>query len=102
MNNEKNNNKDLISVKETEHSSIDEILDKETFLAPLTDIYESDDEFVLTANMPGVPREMMKMMEVSILNTIKSFFQLPDYKTYLIRTTGIAESRLFEKLEKIS
>ena len=61
MNNEKNNNKDLVSVKETEHSSIDEILEKETFLAPLTDIYESEDEFVLTANMPGVPRENIQL-----------------------------------------
>jgi nicotinamide-nucleotide amidase len=51
--------------------------------------------------MPGVPKEMMQMMDVSIVNNIKSYFQLPDYKTYLIRTTGIAESRLFEKLETI-
>ena len=61
MNNEKNINKDLISVKETEHSSIDEILEKETFLAPLTDIFESEDEFVLVANMPGVPRENVQL-----------------------------------------
>lgn len=61
MNNQKNNNKDLVSVKKTEHSSIDEILEKETFLAPLTDIYESEDEFVLTANMPGVPRENVQL-----------------------------------------
>jgi HSP20 family molecular chaperone IbpA len=61
MTNEKNNNKDLVSVKESEHSSIDEILEKETFLAPLTDIYESEDEFVLTANMPGVSRENIQI-----------------------------------------
>jgi HSP20 family protein len=56
MNKEINSNKDLVSVKESEHSSIDELLDKETFLAPLTDIYETEDEFTLIANMPGVPR----------------------------------------------
>jgi HSP20 family protein len=56
-----NNNKDLVSVKETEHSSIDELLEKETFLAPLTDIYETEDEFTLTANMPGVPRENIQL-----------------------------------------
>jgi HSP20 family protein len=61
MNNEKNVNKDLISVKETEHLSIDEILEKETFLAPLIDIFESEDEFVLVANMPGVPRENIQL-----------------------------------------
>lgn len=61
MNNEKNSNKDLVSVKETEHSSIDDILEEESFLAPITDIYETDDEFVLIANMPGVPRENIQL-----------------------------------------
>lgn len=51
--------------------------------------------------MPGVPREMMGMIESSILSRIKSYFQLPDFKTHLLRTTGIAESRLFEKLENL-
>ena len=51
--------------------------------------------------MPGVPREMMGMIESSILSRIRSYFQLPDFKTHLLRTTGIAESRLFEKLEKL-
>ena len=49
--------------------------------------------------MPGVPKEMKTMIESDILSLIKSKFQLPDFKTYLLRTTGIAESRLFEKLE---
>lgn len=61
MNNEKNNNKDLVSVKEIEHSSIENILEKENVVAPLTDIYETDDEFVLVANMPGVSRDNIQL-----------------------------------------
>jgi HSP20 family protein len=61
MNKEINSNKDLVSVKESEHSSIDDLLKNETFLAPLTDIYETEDEFALIANMPGVPRENIQL-----------------------------------------
>jgi nicotinamide-nucleotide amidase len=49
--------------------------------------------------MPGVPGEMKQMIQATILTMIKSFFHLPDFRTYILRTTGIAESRLFEKLE---
>jgi nicotinamide-nucleotide amidase len=60
-------------------------------------LFERDDQLFFF--MPGVPKEMKMMIESSILSLIKSKFQLPDFKTYLLRTTGIAESRLFEKLE---
>jgi nicotinamide-nucleotide amidase len=51
--------------------------------------------------MPGVPREMKKMMTTNILTHIKNYFQLSTLNTYILRTTGIAESRLFEKIERI-
>ncbi len=51
--------------------------------------------------MPGVPGEMKKMMTTSILTHIKSYFSLSRLNTYILRTTGIAESRLFEKIERI-
>lgn len=61
MNKEANNNKDIISIKESDHTSIEELLDKENVIAPLTDIFETEDEFVLTANMPGVSRENIQI-----------------------------------------
>lgn len=68
MNNEINNNKDLVSIKESEHVSIDELLEREAFVEPLTDIYETDDEFVLIANMPGVARDNVQLkLEVTSL-----------------------------------
>lgn len=69
MNNELNNNKDLISVKETEHASIDQLLENEAYIAPLTDIYETDNEFVLIANMPGVSRDkiQLKLEDTSLI-----------------------------------
>jgi nicotinamide-nucleotide amidase len=49
--------------------------------------------------LPGVPKEMKQLIESNILSLIKSFYHLPDFRTFLLRTTGIAESRLFEQIE---
>ena len=40
-------------------------------------------------------------MITSVLTHIKSYFRLSELNTYILRTTGIAESRLFEKIERI-
>ncbi len=50
--------------------------------------------------MPGVPREMKRMMENHIEELIKKKHSLPSLDKFILRTTGIAESRLFEILEK--
>lgn len=51
--------------------------------------------------MPGVPQEMKQMIAPTILDHIQGSFKLPLMTTHILRTTGIAESRLFEKLEPI-
>ena len=49
--------------------------------------------------LPGVPFEMKALVESQVFPVIKNKLQLPEIHNYLLRTTGIAESRLFEKLE---
>jgi nicotinamide-nucleotide amidase len=49
--------------------------------------------------LPGVPMEMKAMVENLILKQLKQKFQFSDIRTILFRTTGIPESRLFEKIE---
>ncbi len=51
--------------------------------------------------MPGVPLEMKRLIDEQIIPYLKSKLQFPDMKSYLLRTTGIAESRLFESLKDI-
>ena len=51
--------------------------------------------------MPGVPREMKKMVSDHTLREITRYFKLPAINVYVLRTTGIPESRLFEKLENV-
>ncbi|HSD63525.1 MAG TPA: Hsp20/alpha crystallin family protein [Ignavibacteriaceae bacterium] len=50
------NNKEVLKVEES-NESWETILNNESCYAPLVDIYETNDEFVLSADMPGVNKE---------------------------------------------
>jgi HSP20 family protein len=52
-------NKEMVEVKNK--LSWDEALEKEPWVAPLVDIYETADNYFLTANMPGVSKEDIKI-----------------------------------------
>ncbi len=60
-------------------------------------IFETDKNIFFF--MPGVPREMKRMVRTFLGDTINKKFSLPALEKFTLRTTGIAESRLFEKLE---
>ena len=51
--------------------------------------------------MPGVPSEMRLMINTAILNKISLRYQLDQLETFILRTTGIPESRLYEKLSAV-
>ncbi len=51
--------------------------------------------------MPGVPGEMKRMVSDHILDYLKKRLTLTPVHTVLLRTTGIPESRLYEKLKPI-
>jgi len=50
-------------------------------------------------SMPGVPYEMKGMMSLTILEELQKFFKTPAIYHKMIRTMGIGESILSEKLE---
>ncbi|MGE5805845.1 MAG: Hsp20/alpha crystallin family protein [Ignavibacteria bacterium] len=50
-----------VEVKEQEHIQWENILETERSCDPLVDIYETDDEYVLIANLPGVKKENIKL-----------------------------------------
>lgn len=76
-----NHNNQSIEVKE-DKQSWENILNAEISYAPLVDIYETNDEFVLTADMPGVKKEdvSLKLEEGSML-----LFGKIDYQDMLNR-----------------
>jgi HSP20 family protein len=47
--------------KVNNHRSWEEALEKEAWVAPLVDIYETTDDYFLVANMPGVTKEDVKI-----------------------------------------
>lgn len=63
-----NHNNEAVEVK-NEKQSWENLLSTEGSYAPLVDIYETNDEFILTADMPGVKKEdvNLKLEEGSML-----------------------------------
>ena len=53
-------NKDMVTVKDKEQNW-EEVLETESVVAPFVDVYETDDDFHLVANMPGVTRDDVKL-----------------------------------------
>ncbi len=54
-------NKEMIPVKEEKNNLIEELLETQNYVSPLVKIYETDNEFVLSADMPGVVRKDVKV-----------------------------------------
>ncbi len=52
-------NKEMVKVEEKK--SWEQALERESWVAPLVDIYETDDDFYLLAYMPGVKKENVKI-----------------------------------------
>jgi len=55
-------------------------------------------ESIIYVSMPGVPYEMMQMMEKSILPKLASHFKAPNIIHHTLLTQGIGESILAEKI----
>lgn len=54
-------NKEMIPVKEEKNNLIEELLETQNYVSPLVNICETDNEFVLSADMPGVVRKDVKV-----------------------------------------
>ncbi len=57
-------------------------------------IFERNGKWVFV--LPGVPREMQAMVENFIIPFLKEKGRLPDIRVHFYRTTGIAESRIYQ------
>jgi len=50
-----------VEIKEQEHIQWENLLETERSCAPLVDIYETEDDYILTAHLPGVKKENIKL-----------------------------------------
>lgn len=55
------NNRELTQTEEIKVTNWDEALEKECWVAPLVDICETEDDYTLVANMPGVSKENVRI-----------------------------------------
>jgi len=53
--------RELVKVEESKTTNWDEALENENWIAPIVDIFETEDDFTLIANMPGVKKENVKI-----------------------------------------
>lgn len=79
-------NNNLLKVEENKQSW-ETILNNESCYAPLVDIYETNDEFVLSADMPGVKKEdvNLKIEDGSMLLFGKINYQQSLNRRYLLK-----------------
>ena len=84
-------NKEIISVKKFNDYSIEEILRTEDSVLPSSDIYESSDEFVLVANMPGVSRNEI---QVKVINDSLIIFGKINYNEAVSRNYILNENEI--------
>jgi HSP20 family molecular chaperone IbpA len=90
MNMEKN--REIIPVRDKGSQSIDELLEIQNYKAPEVNIYETTDEFVLVANLPGVSRNDVR---VRVTNNQLIIFGQIDYESndsrnYILNEIDIA------------
>lgn len=85
------NNKDLVQVQETQKASWDEALEKESWVGPLVDIYETEDAYTLIADMPGVSKDNVRIKledgELVIMGRIDYYDRAG--KNYILNETQI-------------
>lgn len=84
-------NKEMIPVKEENNNLIEELLETQNYVSPLVNIYETDNEFVLSADMPGVVRKDVK---VKVENDLLIMFGQIDYDNEINKNYILNEQEL--------
>jgi len=85
-------NREIIPVRDKGTQSIDDLLEIQNYKAPEVNIYETGDEYVLVANLPGVSRNDVK---VKVVNNQLIIFGQIDYeisnsRNYILNEIEIA------------
>jgi HSP20 family protein len=84
-----NDNTHLVNVETKEN--INEILEKESVIAPLVDIYENENEFILVASMPGVVKDNvhLKYEEDSLVLFGRVQYEDLTKRRYILNENGV-------------
>jgi HSP20 family molecular chaperone IbpA len=78
-------------VQEKQEVNWEEALEKECWVAPLVDIFETEDEYTLSANMPGVSKENVK---IKIEDGNMTIMGKVDYESLLSKKCILSENEI--------
>lgn len=84
-------NKEALQVQEKPEVNWEEALEKECWVAPLVDIFETEDEYTLSANMPGVSKENVK---IKIEDGNMTIMGKVDYENLLSKKCILSENEI--------
>ncbi|MBT8379599.1 MAG: Hsp20/alpha crystallin family protein [Ignavibacteria bacterium] len=84
-------NKELVSVKNFNTNSINELLKTQHSISPVVDIYENENDFVLVADLPGVERSniQVKIDDENLIVFGKINFNEAVNRKYILNETEI-------------
>jgi HSP20 family protein len=93
--------KEIVPSKEKGPNQIEELLETQNYILPLVNIHENDNEFILSANMPGVARKDVK---VKLENNSLIMFGQIDYENEISKSYILNEHKIgnFFRTFKIS
>lgn len=86
----------MTDVKDNQDTLVQEYNKEEYYIYPLVNIHESNDEFVLVADMPGVPKENVTINFADDFLTIKGKMNPvnSEVKKYILKETGYGNTYL--------
>lgn len=86
----------MTDVKDNQDTLVQEYNKEEYYIYPLVNIHETNDEFVLVADMPGVPKENVTINFADDFLTIKGKMNPvnSEVKKYILKETGYGNTYL--------
>ncbi|HZW39509.1 MAG TPA: Hsp20/alpha crystallin family protein [Ignavibacteriaceae bacterium] len=86
----------MTDVKDNKDTLVQEYNKEEYYIYPLVNIHETNDEFVLVADMPGVPKENVTINFADDFLTIKGKMNPvnSEVKKYILKETGYGNTYL--------
>ncbi len=84
-------NKELVALNNFNNTSINELLHTQNTISPAVDIYETENDFVMIANMPGVSRKdiQVKLEDKSLIIFGRIDFQAAMGRKYILNENEI-------------
>lgn len=85
-----NDNKDLVKVEVQNEENWEQAFEQECLCAPQVDVYEISDEFVMSVNLPGIPKEKIriKIEDSHLIIMAKADLKEIEKRNYILSETS--------------